>query len=76
MSTLDALLSQAVNSGLRGLTLYPTQDGEWQAATTPDRQSWTVTIDADPAVALRKALGAPAASVLPTDNDDAGDIFS
>lgn len=75
MSTIDTLIQEAAHSGLLGITLYRTQDGEWQAATTPDRQSWTVTIDADPAVALRKALGAPAASVLPTDNDDAGDIF-
>lgn len=75
MTALDTLIQEAAARGLKGFTLYVTQDGEWQAATTPDRQSWTVTIDADPAVALRKALGAPAASVLPTDNDDAGDIF-
>lgn len=74
MSTVDTLIQEAAARGLKGVTLYATQDGEWQAATTPDRQSWTVTIDADPAVALRKALGAPAASVLPTDNDRL-DIF-
>lgn len=69
MTALETLIAEAVNSGLRGLTLYVTQDGEWQASTTPDRQSWTVTIDADPAVALRKALGASPASVMTTDND-------
>ena len=75
MSALETIIAEAVQNGLRGLTLYPTQDGGWQASVTHDRVGWRVEIDADPVVALAKALGAPAASVLPTDNDDAGDIF-
>lgn len=75
MTDIDTLLSHAVQNGVRGLTLYPTQDGNWQAATTTDRVGWRVEIDADPITALCKALGTPAASVLPTDNDSAGDVF-
>lgn len=34
-------------------------DGDWQAATSPDKISWRVAIDADPVAAALKALGVP-----------------
>lgn len=76
MTALETIIAEAVQNGLRGLTLYPTQDGCWQASVTHDRVGWRVEIDADPAVALTKALGTPAASEKPTDNDVPEDIFA
>lgn len=75
MTDLGTLLAEAAKSGLLGFTLHKTQDGKWQASTTPDRQSWTVAIDADPVAALLKVLGAPAVSEMKTDNTGAEDIF-
>lgn len=72
----DLLIGEAAFSGLAGFTLYPTQDGRWQASTSRDRQSWTVHIHADPVAAMQIALAdfaAPAVSVKPNDESD---IFS
>ena len=60
-------------SWLKGLTLWPTKDGKWQASTTRDGIGWRVVIDADPELAMTKALGGePPVSEIP---DDTGDIF-
>lgn len=64
------LLAAVEHGGLQGLTLYKTPDGLWQAATSPDKISWRVAIDADPVAAALKALGAPQAPAA-----DIGDIF-
>lgn len=54
----DDLINGAARAGrLGGLTLYPTQDGRWQASLSADRVSWTIAIDEDPATALRRVLG-------------------
>lgn len=74
MTGLDTLLQEAAKSGLLGFTLYQAQDGSWQASTTRDKLGWQVTIDADPIVAVRRALSA--LSEKKTDNTDAEDIFS
>lgn len=74
--TITDLLTGAAHSGLVGLTLYSTQDGRWQASTTQDRQSWSVSIDADPVAALTRALAAFAVSAMTTDNSSTEDIFS
>ncbi|QIG74342.1 hypothetical protein EVC08_030 [Rhizobium phage RHph_N65] len=73
---VDTLLREAVQNGLAGLTLYPTQDGRWQASTTTDRLGWSITVDDDPATAVVRALIAFAVSEMKTNSDDAGDIFS
>ncbi|MDK4730527.1 hypothetical protein [Rhizobium phaseoli] len=73
--SVDTLLREAVQNGLAGLTLYPTQDGRWQASTTVDRLGWSITVDDDPATAIVRALSTFAVSEMKTNNDDAGDIF-
>jgi len=60
--TVEQLLAEAVQNGLRGLTLWPTQDGRWQASTSPDRISWSVKIADDPVSALLAVLKAPTKS--------------
>lgn len=40
-----------------GLTLYPTQDGRWQASVSSDRIGWRTEIHENPIEALRRALG-------------------
>lgn len=52
--TIERLLAEAAPK-LRGLTLYPCEQG-WQASITHDRQSWRVAISADPVAALAEAL--------------------
>ena len=71
MTALDDAILEAARSGLQGFTLFPTQDGRWQASTTRDKIGWSVHINADPVSAMQAALGASAASKKPTD----GDIF-
>lgn len=54
--TIDQQLAEAAAGGLQGFTLYPTPDGRWQASTTRDKLGWQITIDDDPATAVRVAL--------------------
>lgn len=62
-----ALEAAIETCGLLGITLFATNDGRWQAATSKDRRSWQITLDADPVAALTRAL--PAADT--TDDMDA-----
>lgn len=56
--TLEQQIGEAVKSRrLAALNLWPCPQG-WQANLTADRVAWTIGIDADPAVALRKAFAA------------------
>ena len=71
MTALDDAILEAAAGGLQGFTLFPTQDGRWQASTTRDKIGWSVHIAADPVSALLAALGASAVSKKPT----GGDIF-
>lgn len=66
----DALISAAIRSGLKGATLFTTSEGRWQASVTYDRESWSISIDADPVIALQKAL----APKVPDDDDDWKDL--
>jgi len=67
----DALIAETIGNGLRGLTLFRTSEGRWQAAVTYDRESWRVMFDADPVIAIQKVLdGAPS----PPDDDDWKDL--
>lgn len=61
---------------LRGLTLYRTQDGKWQANTTRDGVGWRVEIDDNPVVAVEKALGGEPPKPLSEIPTDETDIFS
>lgn len=58
MSPLEQAIKEAVsNDRLDGLTLWPS-GGRWQAnARFAGSSGWVVGIDADPVVALLKALG-------------------
>ena len=61
MSDLETLIQEAARDGrFRGLTLWPTQDGRFQA-NIADGPGWRVEIDADPVAALRRVLNAPVA---------------
>jgi hypothetical protein len=73
---IDQLLREAAQNGLAGFTLYPTNDGRWQASTTTDRLGWSITVDDDPATAAVRALSAFAVSRMTNDNDIQEDIFS
>lgn len=76
MTALDDAILEAARSGLQGFTLFPTQDGRWQASTTQDKIGWSVHIAADPVTAMQAALGASAVSEKPTDNPVPEDIFA
>jgi hypothetical protein len=56
MTGLETMLDEAVKRGLVGFTLYPTQDGRWQANATFDRVSWQHQFGADPITAAIAAL--------------------
>jgi hypothetical protein len=76
MTDMETKLQAAVeHGGLAGFTLYATQDGRWQAATTLDRLSYRIEIDESPVVATLKALSAVVTSVVATDNDGQTSIF-
>lgn len=57
MSTLEARLAQAAANGLRGLTLYPTDGGRWQASRTLDGVGWRVGVANDPITAILSVVG-------------------
>lgn len=57
MSALETRLKQAAANGLRGLHLYPTKDGRWQASRTMDGVGWRVGIGDDPVVAMLSVIG-------------------
>lgn len=69
MTTLEAAIADAMRTGVRGLTLFQTWDGRWQAASSVDRLGWRIEIAADPIEALTRLLGAPATSETATDNN-------
>lgn len=52
-------LDEGVEAGaIVGLTIYRTQEGEWQASCTVDRVSWRVAIAGTPSEALAALLPA------------------
>lgn len=55
--TLDDAIRAAVRDGCTGITLWPAAH-VWQAGIRGSGDGWRVGIDADPVVALRKALQA------------------
>ena len=67
--TIPEALKEAASRGLRGLTIWPTQDGQWQASVTYDGTGWRCETHADPVTALERALGASAVSGIATDED-------
>lgn len=74
--TIPEAIKEAAASGLRGLTLWPTQDGQWQANVTYDGTGWRCETHADPVTALERALGASAVSEMTNDTLEEDDIFS
>ena len=60
--TLDDLIKEAARDGRFCLTLWPTPEG-YQANFSRDRQSWSCNMHADPASALRTALGEKPAAI-------------
>lgn len=72
MDDFETVLDEAVKNGLVGFTLYPTQDGRWQAATSFDRISWQHQFADTPGEAVIKALIATRRKVQQYD----GDIFA
>jgi len=71
MTSLETLIDEAVKRGLVGFTLYPTQNGLWQANTTFDRVSWQHQFGDGPVEAAIAALTQRAAP----QNPDPEDIF-
>lgn len=66
MKTLDVLINEAAASGgLDALTLWRLPDGRFQANASEDRHSWRCEIDANPAAAVARALGAPVVAPEP-----------
>lgn len=72
--TLETAIREAASRGLSGLTLWPTNDGLWQASAKRG-DGWRVEHAADPADALRAALSAFAAEP-PQQSPTEDDIFS
>lgn len=72
MNALETLIAEAGRSGLRGLTLYPTRDGRWQASSTTDGVGWRVEFGDDPISALTQVLSIPPSSEMTVDNDQQG----
>ena len=60
MTDLSDAIRLAIADGATGLTLWPT-GSEWQANLRNRHGGWQVGIDADPIVAISKALGTPPA---------------
>jgi len=73
--TLDDTLREAASRGLTGLTLWPTQDGRWQAnARRAGSTGWRVEFAADPADALRLVLSEKTTDTTPQPQAE-DDIF-
>ncbi|MGF7007179.1 hypothetical protein [Aminobacter sp. BE322] len=76
MPSLDELIREAARRGdLRSLTLWTTEQGYQASVSATGVSVWRVEIHADPVEALRRALGAPAVSVLANDTSIQEDIF-
>lgn len=55
-----ALSGAIASRRLKGITLWPTENGQWQGnARWNDKTGWTIEVDDDPVVALAAALTKP-----------------
>lgn len=53
---IESLIRQAVIAGAKGLTLWPTPDGQWQASLKNQDGGFRVRASDDPVTAVLEAL--------------------